>query len=300
MTCACRSVTGFGLAGAGPAVTLCYDSGGGTTTCTPVSSVSDLMRFNVPGPGASKLQAFLSNVSNVTIRAWLVKQMQMGTGAALYTMLLSGPPPFDTLTTTPDTGTNRLAVLGMIYNGTGKASSVWANSAHVAQAWVDYQNATTINVWQSIAHVGEAVGLAVGAGFALPAIAGEGAGTAGGALAATPVPTVGSVVPAAPISIGGFAPVSSAGLTALGGVGTVGAAGTGAGVLGTLGTVAGAGGTVLKTAGALQQLSALGKTPGGPAPMQPASATPGQKPPSSALWLALAAAGAGALLLFAS
>ena len=128
--------------------------------------------------------------------------------------------------------------------------------------------------------------------------AGAGTGGASGALAATPVPAVGSIVPAASVSAGGLAPVSSAGLTALGGVGAAGAGGAGSGILGTLSTVAGAGGTVLKTAGALQQLGALSKSPGGVTPVQPVSATTGQKPSSSVLWLVLAAAGAGTLLFF--
>lgn len=298
MTCGCQRVTGFGILRISP-VTISYPSGGGTTTFTPIRDISDLLSYNVPGPGLDALTAFVSNTKNATIRAWLAKSLQGGTGYGLAKILLSGSPPFNTLSTTPPTNDWRV-ILQMIYQGTGKASAAWCNSAAVAQAWVDYQNATSINLWQSIAHVGEAVALAVGAGYALPALAGSGASAGAAPLAPTSISTGGEIAAAQPISLGTLAPVSGD-LATLAPVGAAGAAGGGgilAGAGQALGTVAGVGGSVLKTAGVLQQLSALGKTPAqGAVPISgPVPSTRTAQSPSVLIGL-IAAVGLGALFL---
>lgn len=141
-------------------------------------------------------------------------------------------------------------------------------------------------------------GAAIAGGASAAGGAGASAGTTAGGLApttlSTAAPGIGTL--AQPISLGTLAPVSGGGLTALAGAGASAGAGAG-GIAGTAATVAGAAGGVLKTAGILTQLSALGKSPSTPSSGQPsgAGATPARS--SSAGWIALAAAGAGVVLL---
>lgn len=138
-----------------------------------------------------------------------------------------------------------------------------------------------------------------GAALAEGGVAAAGAGS--GTLAPTTISSAGSGLSLAqPISLGTLAPISSDLVTIapVGAAGVAGSSGILAGAEGTLGTVAQAGGSVLKTAGVLQQLSALGKTPAqGAVPISgPVPSTRTAQSPSVLIGL-IAAVGLGALFL---
>lgn len=167
-------------------VSLSWADTNGAVFTYNVTSLSDLQRDNIPGPGTKAISNFFSACADQVIRAWLTTMTAQGNAYKIAIAMLTptSPVPWKSLVTVPATGDYEyLQWLGQIYNATGQAASSWCNGPEVAAAWKTYQSHMTINLWQSIAHVAEAVGLAIGGAELLGGVTGSGAATGGSAAA---------------------------------------------------------------------------------------------------------------------